>query len=151
MEFERYSNSELVLRGPKPCGTKMNLCQVTLYACMPRIGTFYSYKQIRMIVPLKNLASSLNLPLIPQGLNLPVEFYIPHVECTVYTVQNPRRHVDLKKPAKFVQYVHTLEGICLLVYTFTSASLLGEGHFCRYVFHLINKINTTCGSVTVYS
>jgi hypothetical protein len=32
-----------------------------------------------------------------------------------------------------------LEGICLLVNTFMSASLLVVIHFCRYVFHLFNK------------
>jgi hypothetical protein len=39
-----------------------------------------------------------------------------------------------------------------LVYTLGSSSLLGVDNFCRYVFHLINKVNhTVCGSVIVYN
>ncbi len=50
--------------------------------------------------------------------------------------QNPRRHVILKKTAKCVQYVHSLEEICLLVCTFTS--ILGVVQYFMYVFHFIN-------------
>ncbi len=46
---------------------------------------------------------------------------------------------SLKKPAKYVQYVYRLEGICLFIYPSASASFLGVIHFCRYVFQLINE------------
>jgi hypothetical protein len=59
----------------------------------------------------------------------------------------------IKKPSKCVQYVHRLEGICLLVYTFTSASLLGVVDFCRYVCTYVYSTyicvhHTVCGLVT---
>ncbi len=47
----------------------------------------------------------------------------------VYTVQNPGRHVVIKKPAKCVQYVHRSEGICLLVYTLNVSISPGGGTF----------------------
>ncbi len=50
----------------------------------------------------------------------------------VYTGQNPRRHVVLKNTGQMRTIVHRLEGICLLVYTFASASLLGGG--TEYIF-----------------
>jgi hypothetical protein len=59
---------------------------------------------------------------------------------------------SLKKSAKCVQYVHRLyrlEGICLFIYPFSSASLLVVVHFCRYVFRLVNKNQSYgCSSVT---
>ncbi len=64
----------------------------------------------------------------------------------VNTRQNPRRHVVLKKQAKFVQYVHRLEGICLFIFTFASASFQEMIHFCRYVFHLLNKSFVRCAA-----
>ncbi len=54
--------------------------------------------------------------------------------------QNPRRHVILKKPAKCVQHVHRLEGICQLVFIFTSASLHGGGTFLKVTKFICNRV-----------
>jgi hypothetical protein len=54
----------------------------------------------------------------------------------MYTRQNPRRHVILLKTSQYpyIQYVHTLEEICLLVCIFMSTSILGVVQLFRYVF-----------------
>jgi hypothetical protein len=61
------------------------------------------------------------------------------VECVYVLGRTQGDMSPLKKPVKCLQCTQIERNLSVYLSLFTSASLLEVVHFCRYVFHLINK------------